>query len=76
MKAKEAREIIDHPENYSDIGPFGHAQIWTAKGYLEAHKKAEGLVIALDHIQTCESPTKDCIRAWAEKALAKYEGES
>ena len=34
------KEIVNHHENYCDIGPLGHAQIWQAMGFIEGWNKA------------------------------------
>lgn len=45
LTIEKAKEIVNHPENYCDIGPFGHAQIWKAKGFIEGWNQAIEKVI-------------------------------
>lgn len=40
LTIEKAKDIVNHPENYCDIGPLGHAQTWKAKGFIEGWNQA------------------------------------
>lgn len=82
MNYQKAKEIVDHPENYSDIGPLGWNQVHYAQGYLEAYAKAQKLVEALKDISDhSESPFSGekwmaYINEVAEKTLTEWHKEN
>jgi len=69
MTAAEARYIVNHPEQYSDIGSMGWSQVHEAKGFLKCLELMGPVVEALERIKIrC---IEDC-GDFADPALKHY----